>query len=248
MTLTVYMGYDYREVDAYNVAEHSIKRHASEPIAVVPLDINNLTSRGLIWRPVERRDTIMWDVISDAPQATEFASSRFLTPILHTNNVKQGKHGWVIFMDCDVLIRSDLNRITDFLDEKYAVMCVKHNYIPSTTVKMDGQVQTKYSRKNWSSVMAFNCDHPANKALTVSLINSEPGRNLHNFCWLTDDLIGELPREWNSLLGEPGYSFNKAVIAHYTLGGPWMGIETSKEADAAWYEERESFNRSVLNV
>jgi hypothetical protein len=80
-------------------------------------------------------------------------------------------------------------------------MVVKHDHQPTEHWKMDGQFQTRYHRKNWSSVCLFNCDHPANKALTVDLVNSAPGRDLHAFSWLADDLIGELPPEWNWLVG-----------------------------------------------
>jgi hypothetical protein len=235
---TVYMGYDRRETEAYNVAEFSIKNRSSGPVAVVPLDLNTLVGRGLMWRKIEMRDGKMWDVVSQAPQATEFATSRFLTPILHENVNRYS--GWAVFMDCDVLCRTDITQLQRSFDPRFAVMCVKHKYTPSTHIKMDGQIQTLYSRKNWSSVMAFNCDHPKNRNLTVSMVNETPGRDLHNFCWLEDSDIGELSPEWNALIGEPGYDFSTAKIAHYTLGGPWMGVENSEEADSAWIQEHKA--------
>jgi hypothetical protein len=100
-------------------------------------------------------------------------------------------------------------------------MCVKHDHRPSFNVKMDGQEQTSYPRKNWSSVMAFNVDHPANDALDIELANSKPGRDLHRFCWLGDDDIGALPPAWNSLVGYTD-EVRDPKIVHFTDGGPWF--------------------------
>jgi len=132
-------------------------------------------------------------------------------------------------------------KLFDQLDPRYAVMCVKHRHEPAEGVKMDGQVQSQYHRKNWSSVMAFNVDHPANDALTVELINSVPGRDLHRFCWLTDDLIGELHQRWNHLVGytrlyEPPAPDNPAII-HWTDGYPLLkGYEQADYADEFFVE------------
>lgn len=244
MVPTIYMGYDSREDEAYRIAEFSLKRRASTPVNVIPLKIDNLRDQGLIWRKTETRDGKLWDVISEAPQSTEFAISRFLTPILHRG--RYGYAGWAVFVDSDVLFLDDVANLFDLLESKYAVMCVKHNYEPSSNIKMDGQVQTRYNFKNWSSVMAFNCNHFANDCLDLRHINSVPGRDLHRFDWLKDpdSQIGALPPEWNALIGEPGYDISTAKIAHYTLGGPWLGNSISLEADALWLAERDAFLKS----
>ena len=103
---------------------------------------------------------------------------------------------------------------------------------------MDGQIQTIYARKNWSSVMAFNCNHPSNKALTVEMVNTLPGRDLHRFCWLQDDEIGELEPEWNYLVGHTKTK-DEPKIVHWTDGGPWL--EAFREAEYAdeWWDELE---------
>jgi hypothetical protein len=244
MMPTIYMGYDSREDEAYRVAEFSLKRRASVPVTVQPIKIEKMREIGYIWRKTETRDGKLWDVVSEAPQSTEFAISRFLTPLLH--RAKYGYAGWAIFVDCDVLFLDDVKNLFDLLESKYAVMCVKHNYVPSTKLKMDGQIQTFYNFKNWSSVMAFNCNHFANDCLDVGYINNKPGRDLHSFDWIKDHEkhIGALPPEWNALIGEPGYDLNTAKIAHYTLGGPWMGNSISREADALWLAERDAFVKS----
>jgi hypothetical protein len=216
----VYMGYDKREVAAYEVAEYSLNRRASCSVKVVPLKASDLSTQGFLHRTVVIQNGQMWDVISEAPQSTEFAISRFLTPILHKKQT--GKSGWALFVDCDVLFLDDIANLLPLLDDTYAVMCVKHSYTPTPGMKMDSQAQTLYRRKNWSSVMAFNCDHPSNDKLTIEMVNSLPGRDLHRFCWLQDEEIGPLPKEWNALIGEPGYDIETAKIAHYTRGGPWF--------------------------
>jgi hypothetical protein len=166
----------------------------------------------------------MWDVISDAPMSTEHANARFLVPHL-------AHHGWALFVDGDVLARANLVRVFDGLDKGKAVYCVQHQYEPINSSKMDGQVQTIYSRKNWSSFMIFNCDHPANKALTLDLINTTPGRDLHRFCWLEDTDIGALDPSWNFLVGHTDPAIEPNVV-HFTDGVPNMpGYETVPYSD-----------------
>lgn len=207
---SVYVGFDPREELACLVAIRSMVGAMSRYIPVGAIRLDELQRAGLYSRPIERRDGVMWDVISEAPMATEHACARFLTPHL-------AREGWAVFMDGDMLIRADINEIFEGLDPAKAVYCVKHDHRPSHAVKMDGQVQTAYPRKNWSSVMVFNCDHPSNQKLTLDLINSVPGRDLHRFCWLADDEIGELDPMWNWLVppADP-------KIAHFTEGTPDM--------------------------
>jgi hypothetical protein len=226
---SIYIGFDPRETDAFAVARQSARARLNIPIPVRGVVLLNLRTGGLYNRPTSRRDGRLWDDISEAPMATEFACSRFLVPTL-------AKSGWALFMDCDMLVRKNLDQLFALADPTKAVMVVKHNHQPPEGVKMDGQAQTRYARKNWSSVMLFNCDHPANKALTVELINSVPGRDLHRFCWLDDDLIGELSVEWNWLVGHSDPSVDPSIV-HFTDGIPSMpGYEDCAYADE-WRDE-----------
>lgn len=227
---SIWIGYDQHEDKAFTATCRSIKRHLSSPIKYEGLFLHDLKERGLYRRPTEFRSNgagkrqQIWDVISDAPCATEFSISRFLVPHLASS-------GWALFMDCDMLARADLNELFDLANPKYAVMCVKHNYSPLHNVKMDGQIQTLYARKNWSSVMLFNVDHPSNKKLTVDLVNTVPGRDLHRFCWLDDDEIGRLGQEWNWLAGHSDPSIDPKIV-HYTEGTPNLpGYENAPYAD-----------------
>ena len=231
MKHSIWIGFDPREADAFAVARYSINRHLITPIPVRGVVLTDLRTGGLYNRPTSRKDGRLWDEISDAPMATEFACSRFLVPRLAGS-------GWALFMDCDMLVRTDLLKLFSFADPSKAVMVVKHNHQPPEGVKMDGQAQTRYARKNWSSVILWNVDHPANKALTTELVNSVPGRDLHRFCWLEDDYIGELDPKWNWLVGHSDPEISPAIV-HFTDGIPTMaGYEDCAFADE-WRAELE---------
>jgi hypothetical protein len=226
---TIYVGWDPRESRAWSVAMSSLTRRLSESIPAHALAMPDLIKRGLYSRPTELRDGRLWDVISEAPMSTEHANARFLTPHL-------AKSGWALFMDGDMLVRGDLAPMFDSLDPDMALYCVQHRYEPAPGIKMDGQLQTRYARKNWSSFVVFNCDHPANAALTVDLVNSAPGRDLHRFCWLPDHLIGELPATYNYLVGHTE-GVEDPVVVHFTSGVPDMpGYEDVPYADE-WRKE-----------
>lgn len=229
---SIYVGYDAREADAFRVARLSILMQSSINIPVQPIEIGDMRKRQLYYRDHEKRwnprtETFcQWDVISQAPMSTDFALSRFLTPHL-------AQEGWALFMDCDFMACADIAQLFALADPQYAVMVVKHNYEPAEGVKMDGQIQTAYPRKNWSSLMLFNCDHPANAALDLGTINLSRGRALHQFCWLDDALIGQLPVEWNHLVGV--YPPNSAAkLVHFTLGLPRMDGFASCEYAYEW--------------
>jgi lipopolysaccharide biosynthesis glycosyltransferase len=211
---SVWIGYDPREADAYAVTRASLLRHMARGIDVRSVELGDLRAAGLYRRPTSVQDGRLWDHISGAPMATEFACARFLVPHLAGS-------GWALFMDCDMLVRTDIARLFDACDPSKAVMVVKHRHQPATDAKMDGQVQSAYPRKNWSSVCAFQVDHPANKALTVDLVNTLPGRDLHAFRWLPDDLIGELDASWNWLVGHSDPEIDPGIV-HFTEGGPWL--------------------------
>lgn len=222
---SVFIGFDPREADAFAVARHSINRHLILPIPVRGLVLDELRAQGLYHRPTSRRDGRLWDDISDAPMATEFSNSRFLVP-------KLARSGWALFIDCDVLVRTDLQRLFTLADPDKAVMVVKHDHQPTERTKMDSQVQTRYGRKNWSSVCLWNVQHPANRPIIeTDIANTLPGRDLHRFCWLEDDQIGEIHCRWNWLVGHSDPAVDPAIV-HFTDGIPTMpGYEDCAYAD-----------------
>lgn len=224
--MKVYIGWDQREAAAYAVAEASLRAHASVPVDVTPLEAQRLADCGLLRRPTDTRGQ-RYDILSNAPCSTDFAISRFLVPFL-------AQTGWALFADCDVVFLADIAELFALADPRYALMCVKHGTHGREGLKMDAQMQTVYPRKNWSSVMLFNCDHPANKRLSLIDVQERPGRDLHGFYWLADSEIGALPAEWNWLVGVQEKP-REPKIAHFTLGGPFLPGWAGGPHDDIWY-------------
>jgi lipopolysaccharide biosynthesis glycosyltransferase len=224
----VFIGEDPKEKAAGVVARASLKRRAKTPVSCTSLHLDRLASSGLLRRPVDARGAL-YDLHSQAPQSTEFAISRFLVPML-------AQQGWALFVDADVVFLEDVGKLLAIADPKFAVYVVKHQHSPTAETKMVDQVQTRYSRKNWSSVCLWNCDHPANRRLTLDDVNHRPGRDLHAFYWLHDSEIGTLPPRWNWLVGEQPMPDNPA-IAHFTNGGPWLPGWAGAEHDDIWLDE-----------
>ena len=225
----VYIGWDSREDIAYQVARHSLLKHASIPVDVIPIKLPDLVDQGLYTREI------------DPLASTEFTYSRFLTPHM------AGFEGWALFVDCDFLFFGDVAELAAYQKPEYAVACVKHDYTPKESTKMDGQVQTVYPRKNWSSFMLFNCAHPSTKKLTVEAVNSQTGAYLHRMQWAADDEIGEVPTEWNWLEGwneEPATGTPKAV--HDTRGGPWFENWQDVAYAQQWKAEAEAVRNAGL--
>lgn len=215
MSLNVYLGFDQHEPEAYRVAVESLIKHASLPVHVTPLKLSKLAETGLLRRPQDTRGH-RYDILSNAAASTEFAISRFLVPIL-------AQSGWALFADSDVVFLGDVAELFNLRDSRYAVQVVKHDHIPTERMKMDNQSQAGYGRKNWSSVVLWNCDHPANRRLSLADIQERRGLDLHQFYWLHESEIGELPREWNWLVDvqeKPAHP----KIAHFTLGTPELGV------------------------
>lgn len=220
--MKIYLGADHREKLAYDVAVRSLRRYCD--IEPTPLELDRLHACGLLRRPMDRRGQL-YDLHSNAPCSTDFAISRFLTPIL-------AQTGWALFCDCDVVFLDDPRKMLFEADATKAVQVVQHDNGHKAGKKMDGQAQVLYPRKNWSSVMLFNCDHPANRRLTVQDVNERPGRDLHAFFWLADSELGELSPEWNTLIGIHEVT-PQTKIAHYTLGTPDM-VPDVPHADLWW--------------
>ena len=216
--IPVFIGYDTREAVAYSVLAYSIHARATEPVCVAPLMLSQLA--GILTR--ERHSL----------QSTDFSFSRFLTPHL------SGYAGWSIFMDCDMLMLDDIAGLWRLRDERYAVMAVKHHHVPKETAKFLGEPQTRYEKKNWSSVMLFN--NAKCRALTPHYVNSASGLELHQFKWLeSDDLIGGLPDRWNHLVGYNAPRADAALV-HYTIGGPYFDDYRECEYAGQWFAERDA--------
>jgi hypothetical protein len=222
MTARVFIGFDSKEVVAYHVLVQSILDHASIPVTFTPIALSTLSG-------VFRRER-------NQLQSTEFSFSRFLVPYL------SGFEGWSLFCDCDMLFRADIAELWSLRDESFSVLCCKHDYQPKEDIKFLGQVQTKYEKKNWSSVMLFN--NARCRALSAEYVNSATGLELHQFKWLGDDsLIGELPPRWNHLVGYSAPSRDVSLV-HFTLGGPYFDEYRDCEFAPAWRAELDAMQRA----
>jgi len=229
MRYPVFVGFDSREVAAYDVCVHSMRGHAGPAQPVVAVREAQLRATGLYSRPHERRDGRLWDTLSAAPMSTEFALTRFLVPVLCAAE-------WAVFCDCDFLWRADVRELLALADSRYAVMVVKHDYAPAEGLKMDGQIQLAYPRKNWSSLVLWNCRHPAHAPLP-ELVNRWPGRRLHGFEWLNDALIGALPEAWNWLEGHSSAQLDPKAV-HFTRGTPDLPGYENVPFAAEWRSAR----------
>ncbi|KGF71776.1 hypothetical protein DO97_15680 [Neosynechococcus sphagnicola sy1] len=216
----IFIGYDPRERVATNVLIDSIYQASSIPVSITPIILNQLAS--------------IFSRSRDPLQSTAFSFSRFLVPYLCNYE------GWAIFMDCDMLCRSDISELWSLRNDDYALMCVQHEHTPNEAVKFLGEKQTPYPKKNWSSLMLMNCQKC--KSLTPEYIGTASGLDLHRFHWLeSDELIGSLPMIWNHLVGVQGYS-SSAKMLHYTLGGPWFPDQRLGDHSDEWYVARDNMS------
>ena len=210
--IKLFVGFDSREAIAYHVFCHSVIMNTSVPVQITPLVLNQLQ---------EFNET-------HEDRSNDFVYSRFLTPYL--SNFK----GWTIFTDGDMVCQGDLKELIDMIDPSKAVMVVKHDYQTKAAQKYLGNINENYPRKNWSSVILWNCDHPKHKILTPDFVSKQTGKFLHRFSWLDDQDIGELPLDWNWLASE--YKVNReAKLIHYTLGTPCFKDYKNSDMADIWY-------------
>ncbi len=239
----IFIGWDSREDAAYKVCRHSLERRNSNlSNKITRLNLEDLRANDFYRRSFSvNANGQKIDDIDGRPFSTDFSFSRFLVPSL------MNYEGWAIFVDCDFLFLTDIAQLNQYLDSKYAAICVHHNYHPTETLKMDGVRQERYFRKNWSSFVLWNCGHPANRVLTTDIVNTQTGAYLHKFGWLEDSMIGSLPEEWNWLEGHSSKAIKPKAI-HYTRGGPWF--ENYRDVDYAdlWIREYEIMTASQYEL
>jgi len=191
------VGFDQREAIAYHTFVQSVIDKSTIPVKFLPLNMNALSSYN--------------ETHTDG--SNQFIYSRFLVPYLL--NFK----GWAIYADGDMVCVEDIKKLWDLRDANYAVQVAKHNYKTKIQNKYWGNKNENYPRKNWSSLILWNCEHPSHKVLTPEFIEKQSGAFLHRFSWINDDEIGELKKEWNWLAME--YEEKKEIhLIHYTIGTP----------------------------
>ena len=212
--IPIFIGYDPREAVAYHTCANSIIRQASQPVSIIPLALSLLSGY----------------TENHTDGSNQFIYSRFLVPHL------MDYEGFAIFIDGDMILRDDIVKLCDLYDPTKAVQVVKHDYKTRMTEKYLGAKNENYPRKNWSSVVLWNCYHESNKKLTPEFVQSATGAELHRFTWIKDDDIGELPKEWNWLPDEFGPNLD-AKLLHYTLGTPCFHEFATTPQGEEWHRE-----------
>jgi len=222
--IKVFIGYDPVETVAWHVMAESILSRSSKPIAIIPVNIRNFKD--------------FFNRARDAKQSNEFSFTRFLVPFL------ADYRGYALFFDCDMMLRTDIFEIFDAVtkDPGKAVYVVKHNYEPRDDIKYLNTVQYKYPRKNWSSVVLWNCSHPKHKILTAEFVNQASGIDLHRFTWLSDDDLGELDVKWNWLVGEYAEPPQDVKNIHWTVGGPYFKEYENADFAEEWFAAKDTIN------
>ena len=229
--LKVFAGYDPRVPQGFEVFRHSVERHASGPVAVIPLDQDKLRVQGVCTRPQDER------------ASTPFSLTRFLIPSLC------GFRGAAVFCDgSDMLMTRDVYELVGQTSLSCPVWCVQHDYHPRQAPKFFDQAQHDYPRKNWSSVMVFHCGECTN--LNQGAANTLEPSSLHQLLWARQDRIGSLPLEWNWLAGEDEYRWDNferpPALIHYTLGLPVVPGAIKTEFDNLWFSERQHLLDSIM--
>lgn len=215
LPLRVFVGYDDREKVAFYTFIESLITNSSIPISITPLALSNLSGY---------RET-------HADGSNQFIYSRFLVPYL------SGFEGYSLFFDGDMLIRSDIAELLQYVDSTKAVHVVQHDYKTKFPIKYLGAKNEDYPRKNWSSVVLFNNSHKANRALTPGFVETKSGSYLHRFSWLDDSEVGILPDEWNWLISE--YDDIACKVAHFTVGTPCFDGYGNQHLADEWRQYRD---------
>lgn len=223
--INLFVGFDQREAIAYHVFCQSVIQHSSLPIQITPLAPNSIN----------------FYHESHEDGSNVFTYSRFLTPYLMNFS------GWAIFADGDMVCKEDLANLWKLRDSQKAVQVIKHDYKTKSPIKYLGNKNENYPRKNWSSLILWNCSHPKHKILTPSFIKDTNGAYLHRFSWLDDTEIGEINPEWNWLATE--YDDNpNAKIIHYTLGTPCFKEYRFTSMSNDWHQTLRKALQGISNL
>jgi len=222
MMLNVWIGYDPQFAQNKFVQEQSILQHTTIPVKINYLMLDKLKNQ--LTRPRSEK------------QSTDSAFTRWLVPYL------SNYESWNLYMDSDMMLRRDLRDLIELADNTKSVMVVKHPKYSITGKKFNNKEQHDYDRKNWSSLILFNASKC--QQLTLDYVNTAYGLDLHQFKWLDDEQIGELPMEWNHLVGYNLPNKNAAIV-HWTIGGPWFEEYQAVEFSKEWMDLNNSSNSSL---
>ena len=220
--LNIYIGYDEIEIVAYHTLSQSIIKHASGPVRISPICSKHFRK--------------FFNRARDDKQSNDFSFTRFLVPYLNNYD------GYAIFMDCDMMLKTDIYEVLNEINLNSAISVVQHDYTPSNTVKYLNKVQYAYPRKNWSSFVVWNCSHEKNRKLTPTFVESASGLELHRFTWLLDSEIGNLDVNWNWLVGDYINPPEDVKNVHWTIGGPYFHEYSDVDYSSEWFDMNKETN------
>jgi hypothetical protein len=255
MTYHIFIGYDDREHEPYLVAKHTLEKHATVPIKVHKLHHKELRQAGLFTRSwtIDESGQYICNV-DGKPFSTQFSHSRFLVPELWRNIPDDDKSPLTMFVDCDFLWTQDIGEMFKEIETKRLrnnksspVYCVQHDFNPTNEKKMDDIIQSKYNMKLWSAMMVFDMDNPDNAHLLPETVNTETGRWLHNFGWVTDShRIGNIDEKWHYVPNHSEKNTTDIASIHYTEGGPWFPGYRNCRYGSIWWDELNDYLKSKL--
>lgn len=219
----VFVGFDQREAIAYHTFAQSLIQNSSVPVSLIPLSLKTLQS-------------VYNETHTDA--SNEFIYSRFLVPFLC------GFDGPAVFVDGDMVIEADIKELFNLFDSSKAVQVVQHDYKTKANLKYLGNKNEDYPRKNWSSMILWNCSHAAHRTLTPEFVAKQAGSFLHRFRWIDNRDIGSLDASWNWLAEE--YSANESAhLIHYTLGTPCFNDYRDCSQSDRWHAYYQSLQEGM---
>lgn len=223
--ITVVVGFDQRESILYHTFCQSVLEKTTSVVQFIPLVNNSLN----------------FYTEDHGDGSNDFIYTRFLVPYLCNFS------GIAIYADSDMIFRSDISELYRLFDKNKAVQVVKHDYETKMSIKYLGNENVNYPKKNWSSLIIFNCQHRANRILTPDFVRLKPGSYLHRFSWLGDDEIGDLPPVWNWLAIEYPEN-NLAKNIHYTLGAPCFIEFKETSMSAYWWDVYKRMHQGLANI
>ena len=254
-----FIGYDDREKEAYQVARHTLLKHATVPIQVHKLEHKELRRLGLFTRghKVEGATGQFIDDVDERPFSTQFTFTRFLIPELWRTQLKAQPNvsPLVMFVDCDFLWTQDIGEMFKDIERqklnsqgRAPLYCVKHDYNPVSEIKMDNVKQHRYNKKLWAAMFVYDMEHEDNQRCTPELVNTAGGRDLMNFCWVSNDHhIGDIDSKWHFI---PNHSRDDEIAAiHWTEGGPWFKHLRGGKYDTLWYDAyRDFIKKHIVDI
>lgn len=223
--IRVYVGTDRSQLLAVSVLEHSIKRHTTAKVEVIPmLDMDY---------PIPK-DPKNW-------QRTGFSFSRFNIPKL------AGYKGKAIYMDADMQVFKDIRGLWDLSFDKNSVLVQKEVKYTSTSMNKENSPSV---RQKQCSVMLLDCE---NLDWDVNQIVQGLDDGLYTYeqlmgelCILPEDKVGySIPFEWNSL----EYYDENTCLLHYTDMGTQPWASTQNPNGSIWFQEvRDMLSNGSLSI